>query len=173
MIRLFPAVVGEAFWLDKKDGRGRTVYFAIGIENPKTVENIGLLWRTAENFGAKFIFVVGGRFKKDPSDVLKTHMRLPFFRYADIDDFYSHIPHGCRLVGVENSEGASDLREFAHFDRTVYLLGAEDNGMTRRALEMCHAVVNIPCENGCFNVSVAGALVMYDRLLKLKRREGK
>jgi len=149
------------------------MYFGIGIENPKTSQNIGLLWRSAENLGANFIFTVGGRTKDELSDVLKTYKRIPFYKYADIDDFYAHLPHGCRLVGVENSEGASDLRTFQHFVRSVYILGAEDNGLTRRALELCHAVVNIPCVKGCFNVTVAGALVMYDRLMKTNVPEGK
>ena len=34
-------------------------YFGIGIQNGKTPENLGVLWRSAQNFGASFIFTIG------------------------------------------------------------------------------------------------------------------
>ena len=34
-------------------------YFGIGIQNGKTPENLGVLWRTAQNMGASFIFTIG------------------------------------------------------------------------------------------------------------------
>ncbi|HNY10655.1 MAG TPA: RNA methyltransferase [Candidatus Wallbacteria bacterium] len=145
------------------------MYFGIGIENSKTYHNLGILWRSAENLGADFIFIVGHRYKKQPSDVYSTFQRIPLFQYADLDDFYAHIPYSCRLVGVENSADATDIREYKHLDRAVYLLGSEDNGMSRKALDMCHEVIKIPCFKGCYNVAVTGSLIMYDRLMKKEK----
>ena len=34
-------------------------FFGIGIQNGKTPENLGVLWRTAQNLGASFIFTIG------------------------------------------------------------------------------------------------------------------
>ena len=39
-----------------KHGRG---YFGIGIYGPKMTKNIGTLWRTADIFGADFMFTIG------------------------------------------------------------------------------------------------------------------
>jgi len=142
------------------------MYFGIGIENSKTFYNIGLLWRGAENLGAGFIFTLGRRYKKDPSDVYRTYQRVPLFHYEDAEDLLKHIPHGCRIIGVENSAGSLDLKSYNHLDRAVYLLGAEDNGLTKKAVSICHEVVKIPCMKGCYNVAVAGSIVMYDRLIK-------
>lgn len=33
-------------------------YFGIGIQNGKTPENLGVLWCTAQNLGASFIFTI-------------------------------------------------------------------------------------------------------------------
>ena len=53
----------------------------------------------------------------------------------------------------------------AHPERAVYLLGSETDGLSPEALEHCADVVQIPGEFS-LNVSVAGSIVLYDRLLK-------
>jgi len=147
------------------------MYFGIGIERCKNIENMGLLWRSAENFGADFIFTVGARYRKQLTDIYNSFQRVPLYNYRDIEDLYEHLPYSCRLIGVENSPGASDLRGYKHLPRAVYLLGAEDHGITKKAASMCHEIIKIPCETGCFNVSVAAGIIMYDRTLKLSSNE--
>lgn len=55
--------------------------------------------------------------------------------------------------------------QFKHPERCIYLLGAEDAGLSRKALEMCYLLVQLPGDH-CMNVSVAGSIMMYDRLIK-------
>ncbi len=143
------------------------MYFGIGIENGKNIDNLGLLWRTAENFGAGFIFTIGARYKKNITDIYNSFQRVPLYNYENVEELYNHLPYSCRLVGVENSDGAGDIYGYAHLKRAVYLLGAEDHGITRKAASLCHEIIKIPCEKGCFNVSIAAGVVMYDRRLKL------
>ena len=33
-------------------------FFGIGIQNGKTPENLGVLWRSAQNLGASYIFTI-------------------------------------------------------------------------------------------------------------------
>ena len=47
-------------------------YFGIGIQNAKTDENIGTLWRSAFIMGASFIFTIGKRYKKQATDTPKS-----------------------------------------------------------------------------------------------------
>ena len=58
-------------------------YFAIGIYESKTETNIGTLWRSAYNFGADFIFTIGKRYKKEPSDTTKSERHIPLYGYDD------------------------------------------------------------------------------------------
>jgi hypothetical protein len=76
-------------------------YFGIGIENGKTVANIGTLWRSAHNLGASFIFTVGQRYKYQASDNTKAWRSIPLFQYGGFDEFYDNLPHDCQLIGVE------------------------------------------------------------------------
>jgi len=144
-------------------------YFGIGIEHGKTPHNLGTLWRSAHNLGADFIFTIGARYKKQSSDTTLAWKSLPLFQYDDFTAFYANIPYSCQLVGVEYPhEKAVALPEFKHPERALYLLGAEDHGLTKDAKESCHKIVMIPGSklNQSLNVAVAGSIIMYDRMMK-------
>jgi tRNA G18 (ribose-2'-O)-methylase SpoU len=140
-------------------------YFGIGIEHAKTEYNIGTLWRSAQIMGAAFIFTINNRYKKQSSDTMKTFRSIPLVHYKDFADFYEHMPFDCRLIGVELDERAVEIKIFQHPERCIYLLGAEDHGLTKEALNKCHMIVQLPGKF-CMNVSVAGSVTMYDRITK-------
>lgn len=140
-------------------------YFGIGIENCKTEANLGTLWRSAHAYGAAFMFVIGRRYHRQSSDTTKAWRQLPLYHYEDFDDFYRNIPYDCALVGVETAEAAIPVQKFIHPKRAVYLLGAEDRGLTKNAKAKCHRLLIIPGLR-CLNVACAGTIVMYDRLIK-------
>lgn len=141
-------------------------YFGIGIYNVKNGINVGGLWRHAQAFNASFIFTVGMRYRRrEASDTTAAMRHIPMFCYEDADDFLSHRPKDCSLVGVEIVAGSIPLGRFDHPERAIYLLGAEDHGLPSQLIEKCQVVVEIPTRL-CLNVASAGAIVMYDRNTK-------
>jgi tRNA (guanosine-2'-O-)-methyltransferase len=141
-------------------------FFGIGIQNGKTPENLGVLWRSAQNMGASFIFTIGNRYAKQACDTHKAVGAMPYFHYDTFDDFFNNLPKGAVLVGVELDEKSVQLETFTHPRRCVYLLGAEDHGMSKTAIEKSHHLVKFKSELS-LNVSVAGSIIMYDRQAKL------
>jgi len=141
-------------------------FFGIGIQNGKTPENLGVLWRSAQNMGASFIFTIGNRYAKQACDTHKAVGAMPYFHYETFDDFFNNLPKGAMLVGVELDKKAVQLETFTHPRRCVYLLGAEDHGMSNTAIEKSHHLVKFKSELS-LNVSVAGSIIMYDRQAKL------
>lgn len=144
-------------------------YFGIGIEHPKTGVNVGTLWRTAHNFGASFIFTIGHRYNKQPSDTTKAWRSIPLYGFTSFDEFYGHMPYDCELVGVEYPHAtARPLSTFTHPQRAIYLLGAEDRGLSKLALKKCHRFTYISGSRleQSLNVATAGSIIMYDRLCK-------
>ena len=139
-----------------------TDFFGIGIQHGKTPENLGVLWRTAQNLGASFIFTIGKRYANQASDTHNAVKSIPYFHYNDFEDFYNHLPKGARIVGVEKTEKAEQLEGFHHPKRCVYLLGAEDNGLSKIAIQKSHFLIQFPSEYS-LNVAVAGSIVLYDR----------
>jgi tRNA(Leu) C34 or U34 (ribose-2'-O)-methylase TrmL len=143
-------------------------YFGIGIYQPKTIENVGTLWRSAQNFGAAFIFTIGTRYTKQCSDTLNTFKHIPLFNYKDVEEFNGHRPFSSILIAIEQTEKSEDIKTFIHPQQSVYLLGAEDNGLPKNILEKCQNIVHISTPM-CLNVSVAGSIIMFDRMNKKNR----
>lgn len=140
-------------------------YFGIGIENSKKEVNIGTLWRSAYCFEASFIFTIGARYEHQSSDTTKAWRHLPLFTYRDEDDFWGHIPHDIEIVGIELTEDAKPLKEFAHPERALYILGPEDGNLSKRLQSLSSHIISIDSKR-CLNVAVAGSIVMYDRSIK-------
>lgn len=139
-------------------------YFGIGIVCGKTPENLGTLWRSAEQLGAAFIFTVGARYKRQSADTLKTWQSIPLFQYQTVQELRCNL-YDCRLVAVEM--GGVPLPVYRHPARCVYLLGSEDNGLSRAARDLCVEQIAIPsARQASYNVAVAGSIVMYDRWVR-------
>lgn len=142
------------------DPRG---FFGIGIEHGKNVMNYGTLHRTAQILGASMLFTVGRRFRRQCSDTMKSWRHIPTFSYDNLASLVAHMPYDCRIVGIELDDRAQPLEEFKHPQRALYLLGAEDHGLTNGALAVCHKLVRLRGERS-MNVSVAGSIVLYHRI---------
>lgn len=140
-------------------------FFEIGIYHPKSSLNIGTLWRTAYQPGASAIFTICNQYESQASDTLKTPRHIPYRHYERFESFYKLLPHNSRLVGIET--GGKPLSGVKHPERAVYLLGAEDHGLPLSVLECCYKLISIETvRTESFNVAIAGAIVMYDRLRK-------
>jgi hypothetical protein len=98
------------------------------------------------------------------SDTSRAQGTLPFYSFAEPADF--RLPLGCRLVGVEITEEAVELPRFRHPQRAAYVFGAERFSLSPPMLKACAFVVRIPTRFS-INVGMAGAIVLYDRLLQL------
>jgi tRNA G18 (ribose-2'-O)-methylase SpoU len=141
-------------------------YFGIGVEGVSKSANLGALLRTAHAFGAAFCFSIGAGWDSRAvraADTSDTPAHIPFWRFAGIDDLI--LPQGCTLVGVELLEQATDLPSFRHPLNAAYVLGPERAGLSPTLLARCSHMVRIPTRFA-LNLSVAGALVLYDRLLQ-------
>ncbi|WP_428492689.1 RNA methyltransferase [Rhodopila sp.] len=141
-------------------------YFGIGAEGVSKSANIGALLRTAHAFGASFCFTIGTGWDSRAArtaDTADTPLHVPTWRYPTLDDL--SLPNGCALVGVELLPDAVDLPSFRHPLAAAYVLGPERAGLSADLLARCDHVIRIPTRFA-LNLAVAGALVLYDRLLQ-------
>ncbi len=129
--------------------------------------NLGALMRTANAFGASFVFSVDAEHKvRDAyrADTSKSFEHVPYYQWDTINEMA--LPRSCQLVGVELTDDAVMLPSFRHPAAAAYVLGREKGDLTPEMLARCDHVVKIPTRF-CINVSLAGALVMYDRHLAM------
>lgn len=139
-------------------------YFGVGVEGVSKPMNLGNLVRIAHAFDASFFFSIAPRLKLSDgkSDTSVAQGALPFYDFAHPDDF--RLPIGCRLVGVEITDDATELPRFRHPHRAAYIFGAERYSLSPQMLSKCEFVVKIPTRFS-INVGMAGAIVLYDRLM--------
>lgn len=141
-------------------------YFGIGAEGVSKSANMGALLRTGHAFGAAFCFTVGAGWDARAgrsADTADTPAHVPLWRFPDPAAI--QLPRECALVGVELLDDAVDLPSFRHPLNAAYVLGPERSGLSAALRERCRFVVRIPTRFA-LNLAVAGALVMYDRLLQ-------
>lgn len=140
----------------------------MGVEGLSKPLNAGNLFRSAHAFGAGFLFTIGGIYSKSRhhSDTSQAPANVPLYEWTAVGDL--QLPAGCKLVGVELTEDAVLLPQFRHPTRAAYVLGPERGSLSPELLARCDVTVKIPT-SFCINVAMAGAIVMYDRLLTLGR----
>ena len=144
-------------------------YFGLGVEGISKPMNLGAVLRTAHAFNASFAFSIDALFDVPAvlaSDTSVAFNSLPLQLYKTLDEF--KLPFGCRLIGIEITEDAVDLPSFTHPLAAAYVLGAERDSLSPALQERCDFIVKIPTKF-CVNLAVAGAIVMYDRMISLGR----
>ena len=139
-------------------------YFGVGVDGISKPMNLGNLMRIANAFGASFFFSIAPQvtLSDAESDTSRTQRALPFYSYPTAAEF--RLPTGCRLVGVQITDDAVELPRFRHPSRAAYVFGAERMSLSPDILARCEFVVKIPTKFS-INVGMAGAIVMYDRLI--------
>lgn len=144
-------------------------YFGLGVEGLSKPMNAGSLMRTAHSFGASFVFAVSPyvdmRGMRN-SDTSRTADQVPYYQW-DTPAAIS-LPKGCALIGVELLDESIDLPSFRHPERAAYILGPERGSLSPGMVERCDFVVKIPM-SFCVNVGIAGAIVLYDRMISRGR----
>lgn len=144
-------------------------YFGIGVEGISKAMNAGGLFRAAHAFGASFVFLIGADYPRGEAanaDTSDAPGQIPLYEFPDVAAL--RLPRDCRLVGVEFREDAVALPAFRHPRNAAYVLGRERGSLSPELVALCDDIVKIPTRF-CLNLAVAGALVMYDRLLATGR----
>ncbi len=141
-------------------------YFGVGVDGISKPMNLGNLSRIANAFDASFFFTVAPHVKLSDaeSDTSRAQRAMPYYHFRSIDEF--RLPIGCKLVGVEITEDAVELPRFKHPQSAAYVFGAERLSISEAMLSRCAYVVKIPMKFS-INVGMAGAIVLYDRLISL------
>ena len=144
-------------------------FFGIGVEGISKAMNIGSIFRTAHAFEASFVFTVGASYPVEEgrkADTSSTLNHTPFYQFPDKKSMV--LPEKCVLVGVELTEDAIELPSFRHPARAAYILGPERDSLSTEMAKQCQFIIRIP-SRFCVNVSIAAAIVMYDRVQSMGR----
>lgn len=168
---------GDSQYNPSYEDRGQRGYFGLVLENPKYCENLAVAMRSAHCFGASFTGTIGERYKRGRADTSKVTHHIPCWNFNTFKDFYDRRPNNTTLIGVELDDRASDLDKFQWLgkgERSIFVMGAEDLGLSREARKSCNHIIQIPTHSRfSLNVGVAASIVMYEYSLFIRERRRK
>lgn len=138
---------------------------AIGLVNPKSPENVGMVMRAAGCYEAQQVFYSGVRYNRARQFFTDTNNAQQKIPLQHAEDLLLAAPPGASIVAVELIEGATPLVYFEHPPQAYYIFGPEDGSLSQALLDGCDHVVYIPTI-GCMNLAATVNVVLYDRLAK-------
>lgn len=148
----------------------------LGLVDLKKPGNIGALLRTADAAGFKTIFLIDCRLDLYNPNVIRSSTGAVFlrniFRLSAYEARAFFSTRGFRVIGT-HLEAAVDAYSLNYSQKTAILLGTEDVGLDEAWLPYCDEQVVIPMAGklaDSLNVSVAGAVLMYEVLRQLRDR---
>jgi 23S rRNA (guanosine2251-2'-O)-methyltransferase len=144
------------------------------LDNLRSVENTGSIFRTAEGLGVSKIILVGttptpldrfGRKRPDFAKVSLGSEEMVAWAYAkEIKPTLLELKEqGFQILSLEQTEKSQNLREFKAAEQFVLVVGNEVDGVNAEALKMSDAVVEIPMQGQkeSLNVSVSTGIALF------------
>jgi len=141
------------------------------LENIRSMHNVGSIFRTADAFLAKGIFLCGYTPRPPHRDIHKTALgatETVEWNYSEssleaVKDLKSA---GYQIVGIEQVEGSIPLQQFkpSADEKMVLIFGNEVDGVSEHVLALCDVCIEIPQfgMKHSLNVSVAAGMVLWE-----------
>lgn len=149
------------------------------LDNLRSVENTGSIFRTAEGLGVSKIILVGttptplDRFGRKRQDFAKVSLGAEEFISWEVGKSISSVieelkDQGFKIIVLEQHPNAIKLTNFKTSELTNFTLvvGNEVDGVSKEALKMADAIVEIPMvgKKESLNVSVSTGIALFTLL---------
>ena len=147
------------------------------LDNIRSLNNVGAVFRTADAFRVKEIILCGITATPPHRDIQKTALGATesvAWRYEKdtLEAVKALQEEGVHVWAVEQAEGAQELHRFTPENNTAYalVLGHEVKGVGQAVVDAANGVLEIPQEGTkhSLNISVAAGVVLWDFFQKFK-----
>ena len=149
--------------------------YIILLDNVRSMNNIGSIFRTADAFRCTSIGLCGITAKPPHREIHKTALgaesSVEWFYEDDIADAVIRLKaEGYLIAAIEQVEGGLSLNNFLPEKerKYVFIFGHEINGVSEHVLKHCDLFIEIPQQGTkhSVNVSVAVGIVLWQYLIK-------
>ena len=144
------------------------------LDNIRSAENVGSIFRTADAAGIDKIFLVGispapiDRFNRPVGKIAKSALgaekTMCWEKRDDIKALIKELQDSkVKVIAVEQTKQAKDYKGLVPDSSAVFIFGNEVEGISGDVLSLCDEVVEIPMEGNkeSLNVSVAVGVLLY------------
>ncbi|NND77699.1 MAG: RNA methyltransferase [Flavobacteriales bacterium] len=141
------------------------------LENVRSLNNIGSMFRTADACGIASIYLAGFTAKPPHKDINKTAIgateSVDWKYFENITDALDDLKKTDHVVyAVEQTEGSIKLNEmdWQTSEKIALVMGNELTGVEQSTIDLCDGTIEIPQfgTKHSFNVSVCAGLVLWD-----------
>jgi tRNA G18 (ribose-2'-O)-methylase SpoU len=145
--------------------------FVIVLDNVRSHNNVGSIFRTADAFLTKKIYLCGITAKPPHRDIQKTALGATesvewSYYKVTADAILKLKAEGYKIIGIEQAEGAVGLQDLKIDKDRKYALvfGHEVNGVDQKVIDMCDLCVEIPQfgTKHSFNIAVSAGIVLWE-----------
>jgi 23S rRNA (guanosine2251-2'-O)-methyltransferase len=151
--------------------RSEKIPVTIILDNVRSMNNVGSVFRTADAFLLEGIVLCGYTPRPPHRDIQKTALGATETVHWEYEEnIVAAIQRlkdlGFRVCAVEQTEGSTSLMDWAiqPEEKWALILGNEVEGVQDAALALCDAVIEIP-QSGMkhsLNISVAAGIVFWE-----------
>ncbi|MCW8980488.1 MAG: RNA methyltransferase [Altibacter sp.] len=148
------------------------------LDNVRSLNNIGAVFRTADAFLIKKIYLCGITAKPPHKDIQKTALgateSVPWEYVENTLEVVERLQkQGVFVASVEQAEAAVSLHDFSLQSSLTYavIFGNEVKGVQQNVVTASDTVIEIPQygTKHSLNISVSVGVVLWDFFSKLKR----
>lgn len=150
----------------------------IVLDNIRSLNNIGSVFRTADAFLISKIYLCGITAQPPHRDIHKTALGATEsvnweYRESCADLVIELKDKGLKVLAVEQAENAQWLQDVTLENNNSYavIFGNEVKGVSQQVVSLCDGVIEIPQlgTKHSLNIAVSAGIVMWDLFLKLNR----
>lgn len=147
------------------------------LDNLRSVENTGSIFRTAEGLGVSKVICIGttptpfDRFGRKRNDFAKVSLgaedMLEWAYAKEIEGVLGELKEqGFEIVALEQGEKSEDLKSYEAPETFALIVGNEVEGVSPAALALADAIIEIPMrgEKESLNVSVSTGIALHGLL---------
>jgi tRNA G18 (ribose-2'-O)-methylase SpoU len=157
----------------------KTPLFII-LDNIRSLNNIGSVFRTADAFLVEKIYLCGITAKPPHKDIHKTALGATEsvdweYRESTVDLVEELQAKGVKVISIEQAENAKMLNDFSVGDTNTYALvfGNEVKGVSQEVVSKSDEVIEIPQfgTKHSLNIAVSTGVVVWDFWSKLNTKK--
>ena len=153
--------------------------FVIVLDNVRSQSNVGSIFRTADAFLTKAIYLCGITARPPHREIQKTALGATEsvawkYFHKTTDAIYDLKAEGYKIIGVEQAEGSVELQDM-HIEKGgkyALVFGHEVNGVDQEILNLCDNCVEIPQfgTKHSFNIAISVGIVLWELNKSIKKR---
>lgn len=146
------------------------------LDNVRSLNNVGSVFRTADAFRIKHIYLCGITATPPHKDIQKTALgSTDSVDWSYADNTQSIVKklqsEKVKVIAIEQAENSTELQSFVPQKKITYALvfGHEVKGVSQEVVSRCDGIIEIPQygTKHSLNVAVSSGVVLWDLFSKI------